>query len=156
MLFQGRFARDRASGFGCSYRSPESKDGAKKNVLFTEEKQERKEAKVKIKVKNMRTKENESEIIKKIPPPDFYLGETPGTQIWGRLRLAGLETERMFDLETRNVMIKIKCPRDRLMDVAEVLELELRTKDGKSFFFYKLTSSYRTNDDIALIEFFYL
>lgn len=28
-------------------------------------------------------------------------------------------------------MIKIRCPEDRLMDVAEVLRLKLRTREGK-------------------------
>jgi hypothetical protein len=60
------------------------------------------------------------------------LGETPGTQIWARLRLAGLETERIFDLDTKNVMIKLRCPTDRLIDVAEVLQLKLRTVDGEN------------------------
>ncbi len=82
-----------------------------------------------------------------IPPPDYYLGETPGTQIWGRLRLAGLETERIFDLDPQNVIIKIKCPEERLMDVAEVLELELKTRKGKS----RETWCYPSSKELYLI-----
>lgn len=65
------------------------------------------------------------------PPSDYFLGfKSPGTQIWSRLRLAGLETQRVYSVDTRRVMIKIRCPEDRLTDVAEVLRLKMRTKDG--------------------------
>lgn len=67
-----------------------------------------------------------------IPPPsDYFLGfKSPGTQIWSRLRLAGLETQRVYSVDTRRVMIKIRCPEDRLTDVAEVLRLKMKTKEG--------------------------
>jgi len=66
------------------------------------------------------------------PPSDYFLGfSSPGTQIWGRLRQAGLETQRLYALDTRKVMIKVRCPVDRLQDVAEALKLKLKTKDGE-------------------------
>jgi hypothetical protein len=66
------------------------------------------------------------------PPSDYFLGfSSPGTQIWGRLRQAGLETQRLYALDTKKVMIKVRCPVDRLQDVAEALKLKLKTKDGK-------------------------
>ena len=52
-------------------------------------------------------------------------------KIWSRLRQAGLETQRIYAVDKRKVMIKIRCPPDRLMDVAEVLRLKLKTRDGK-------------------------
>lgn len=65
------------------------------------------------------------------PPSDYFLGfKSPGTQIWSRLRQSGLETQRIYALDTRRVMIKVRCPADRLMDVAEVLRLKLRTTEG--------------------------
>jgi hypothetical protein len=65
------------------------------------------------------------------PPSDYFLGfKAPGTQIWSRLRLAGLETQRVYSVDTRRVMIKVRCPEDRLTDVAEVLRLKLKTTDG--------------------------
>ncbi|KAL3921602.1 MAG: hypothetical protein SGILL_002664, partial [Bacillariaceae sp.] len=65
------------------------------------------------------------------PPSDYFLGfKSPGTQIWSRLRWAGLETQRVYAVDTRRVMIKIRCPEDRLTDVAEVLRLKMETKDG--------------------------
>ena len=49
------------------------------------------------------------------PPSDYFLGfSSPGTQIWSRLRQAGLETQRLYALDTRKVMIKVRCPIDRL------------------------------------------
>lgn len=72
------------------------------------------------------------------PPSDYFLGfSSPGTQIWGRLRQAGLETQRIYALDTRKVMIKVRCPVDRLQDVAEALKLKLKMKDGK----YQMRSS---------------
>lgn len=65
------------------------------------------------------------------PPSDYFLGfKSPGTQIWSRLRLAGLETQRIYAVDTTRVMIKIRCPADRLTDVAEVLRLKMKTVDG--------------------------
>jgi hypothetical protein len=65
------------------------------------------------------------------PPSDWFLGfRSPGTAIWSRLRQAGLETRRVYSLDPRLVMIKIRCPPDRLMDVAEVLRLKLKTREG--------------------------
>jgi len=65
------------------------------------------------------------------PPSDYFLGfKSPGTQIWSRLRQSGLETQRIYALDTRRVMIKVRCPAERLMDVAEVLRLKLRTSEG--------------------------
>jgi len=136
-IHSGRFARDRSSGFGSNYVPPRKERRAKEPGEDVPSEQETptplglasklccgRKAITKI-------DEGSSNAIKKVPPPDFYLGETPGTQIWARLRLAGLETERIFDLDTRNVMIKMRCPTDRLMDVAEVLMLRLKTFEGK-------------------------
>ena len=65
------------------------------------------------------------------PPPDYFLGfNSPGTQVWARLRQAGLETKRVYALDTKRVMIKLRCPAERLEDVAEVLRMKLKTKDG--------------------------
>ena len=65
------------------------------------------------------------------PPSDYFLGfKSPGTQIWSRLRWAGLETQRVFSADPRKVMIKIRCPEDRLTDLAEVLRLKIKTKEG--------------------------
>ena len=70
------------------------------------------------------------ETAKDPPPPDFFLGfKSPGTAIWSRLRQAGFITSRVYHLNLNTVMIKLKCPSDRLMDVAEVLRKPMRLKD---------------------------
>jgi len=65
------------------------------------------------------------------PPPDYFLGfNSPGTQIWARLRQAGLEGKRVYALDTKRVMLKLRCPEERLEDVAEVLKMKLKTRNG--------------------------
>ena len=61
------------------------------------------------------------------PPADYFLGfNSPGTQIWARLRQAGLETKCVYALDTKRVMIKLRCAPERLEDVAEVLRMKVR------------------------------
>ena len=51
-------------------------------------------------------------------PPEFFLGWTsPGTQIWSRLRMAGLEVEKLYGLDRRHVLLKIRLPRSKLEEV---------------------------------------
>jgi len=132
----GWFAKDRSSGFGSNYKSHVGKENAKvQNNDFSDAPKPRSNLlDILCGQKRQRNlvKQNELSCRRKtIPPPDFYLGESPGTQIWARLRLAGLQTERIFDLDTKNVMIKLRCPTERLVDVAEVLQLKVKTIEGK-------------------------
>ena len=85
------------------------------------------------------------------PPSDYFLGfSSEGTQIWSRLRQAGLETQRIYALDTRKVMIKIRCPAERLTDVAEVLRLKLKTRDGTyAPFREKMISHFVPTDELA-------
>lgn len=142
LYLSGRFARDRSSGFGSNYLPPKNALSSGKVIdedIPTQGKGEMPPSQSLVtKIcccskggTNYEDGPGDGITRKKVPPPDFYLGETPGTQIWARLRLAGLETERVFDLDTRKVMIKIRCPTDRIMDVAEVLMLRLKTVEGK-------------------------
>ena len=65
------------------------------------------------------------------PPSDYFLGfKAPGTAIWSRLRNAGLVVQRVYSLDRRQVILKINCPSYRIMDVAEVLRVKLKTWDG--------------------------
>lgn len=51
-------------------------------------------------------------------PPEFFLGWTsPGTQIWSRLRMAGLEVEKLYSLDRRRVLLKIRLPTNKLEEV---------------------------------------
>ncbi|KAL7532498.1 hypothetical protein ACHAXR_004666, partial [Thalassiosira sp. AJA248-18] len=133
----GRFAAQRAGGFGSYYRHAE--------IMEVREEDERQSQSFnealpppKTFIQRMTRKDNAEQAVdmKKYnataPPSDYFLGfSSPGTQIWGRLRQAGLETQRIYGLDTRKVMLKVRCPVDRLQDVAEALKLKLKTNDGE-------------------------
>ena len=125
----GRFAAQRASGFGSYYRYQEE-NGAADTQRFIEALPPPKTF-----IQRLIGKSQQDKIVPynaTAPPSDYFLGFTsPGTQIWGRLRQAGLETQRIYSLDTRKVMIKVRCPVDRLQDVAEALKLKLKTKEGE-------------------------
>ncbi|CAM9303634.1 unnamed protein product, partial [Ectocarpus fasciculatus] len=53
-----------------------------------------------------------------------------GTQIWARLRLAGLEVKCVFSWDLRRVILKLKCPQWRLEEVAEKMHMKLKKRDG--------------------------
>lgn len=146
----GWFAKDRSSGFGSNYKPlvGKEKSNVKNKGISDASKSQSNIFRALCGRKNKRNLDTQSSEMtfrrKTIPPPDFYLGESPGTQIWARLRLAGLETERIFDLDTKNVMIKLRCPTERLIDVAEVLQLKLKTVDGKIFLSLYIHLIYKT------------
>mmetsp|Transcript_25942 Transcript_25942/g.39750 ORF Transcript_25942/g.39750 Transcript_25942/m.39750 type:complete len:2112 (+) Transcript_25942:199-6534(+) len=136
----GRFAAQRAGGFGSMYNNYETMHqlkAAEKNAnennpvpMFNEPEEK---GRIKKLISCMAKSDDKDKHTHnpKAPPSDFFLGfRSPGTQIWGRLRQAGLETDRIYALDTRRVMIKVRCPADRLMDVAEVLRLKMKTNDG--------------------------
>eukprot|EP00977_Amphora_coffeiformis_P008293 scaffold1878_cov170-Amphora_coffeaeformis.AAC.6 len=83
------------------------------------------------------------------PPSDYFLGfKAPGTKIWSRLRNAGLDIQRVYSLDRRQVILKINCPSYRIMDVAEVLRVKLKTWDGSfASFRQDLIDLYQPLDD---------
>lgn len=117
----GRFAAMRAGGFGSYHRYADSTSNNQK--MFSEV------------LPPAKSKDGEDPVQQPditAPPSDYFLGfSSPGTQIWSRLRQAGLETQRIYALDTRKVMLKVRCPIDRLQDVAEALKLKLKTKSGE-------------------------
>lgn len=138
----GRFSAHRAGGFGSYHRHAIDGDGKDNvpapKVRFAEVLPPDKSPSILNKLTNRliygKDHEYDQQIVSYtgVPPPsDYFLGfSSPGTQIWGRLRQAGLETQRLYALDTKKVMIKVRCPVDRLQDVAEALKLKLKTKDG--------------------------
>ena len=139
----GRFAEQRAAGIGSHYRRLELEQREQldltndHNLLHRDEFHEPVTVgcleKLIVKWRDLDTTYMEGFTLPgAIPPPsDYFLGfKSLGTAIWSRLRQAGLETQRVYSLDNRRVMIKIRCPSDRLMDVAEVLRLKLKTRDG--------------------------
>ena len=58
---------------------------------------------------------------------------TPEIRIWNRLKRCGLQIEATFDVNGA-MMIKLRCPTDKLLDEAQELGLKLKTLEGKIFF----------------------
>ena len=137
----GRFASQRASGFSSKYSKLELEqmrmvfqpEGVERTIQYDEPKEETLLLRILKLFSCVSKTAGEFESKRPAPPPpDYFLGfKSTGTQIWSRLRLAGLETQRIHALDTTKVMIKVRCPPDRLMDVAEVLRFKLKTVDGR-------------------------
>ena len=66
-----------------------------------------------------------------LPPAQFLGWKSAGTQIWARLKLAGLEVKCVFSWELSRVILKVRCPSWRLEEVAERIHLKLRRRDGQ-------------------------
>jgi hypothetical protein len=64
------------------------------------------------------------------PPAQFLGWNTKGTQIWARLRMAGLEVKPIFSWDLKRVILKIRCPTWRLEEVAEKMHIRLRLRNG--------------------------
>lgn len=134
----GRFAEHRAAGIGSHYNRLELEQREDvENILHQDEFHEPKTVgcleRFIVKLRDIDTTYMEGYTLPgAVPPPsDYFLGfKSPGTAIWSRLRLSGLETSRVYSLDPNRVMIKIRCPPERLMDVAEVLRVKLKTRDG--------------------------
>lgn len=130
----GRFAAMRAGGFGSYHRYADAISNKDKSEKILKEAL----PPHKTRIQRMMGKDSveQSDMVPfdsvAAPPSDYFLGfSSPGTQIWSRLRQAGLETQRLYALDTRTVMLKVRCPIDRLQDVAEALKLKLKTKTGE-------------------------
>ena len=65
-----------------------------------------------------------------LPPGQFLGWKSPGTQIWARLKMAGLEVKCVFSWDLRRIILKIRCPQRRLEDVAEKMHLKLKNREG--------------------------
>jgi hypothetical protein len=133
----GRFASKRAAGIGSHYSRMEVEQ-RKENLLQADAYREPKT--VGCFERLVRRRDPTLEIVTRgevldpnaVPPPsDYFLGfRSPGTEIWSRLRQAGLETSCVYALDTDRVMIKVRCPPERMMDVAEVLRIKMKCRDG--------------------------
>ena len=66
-----------------------------------------------------------------VPPAQFLGWTSAGTQIWARLRMAGLEVKCVFSWDLRRILLKVRCPQRRLEEVAERMHLKLRNRDGE-------------------------
>ncbi len=65
-----------------------------------------------------------------LPPAQFLGWSSAGTQIWARLKMAGLEVKCIYSWDLRKVLLKIKCPQWKLEEVAEHMHMKMKNKDG--------------------------
>ena len=133
----GRFASNRMAGFGSNYREELASDDDQNRLQVDTFHEPRTIGWLERRIADWRKIDLTLELTGSsepgaVPPPsDYFLGfKSPGTQIWSRLRQAGLETTRIYAIDPSRVMIKVRCPADRLTDVAEVLRIKLKTRDG--------------------------
>lgn len=63
-----------------------------------------------------------------LPPAQFLGWTSAGTQVWARLKMAGLEVKCCFSWDLKRVLFKIRCPQWRLEEVAEHMHMKLKNR----------------------------
>jgi hypothetical protein len=63
-----------------------------------------------------------------LPPAQFLGWKSAGTQIWARLKMAGLEVKCVFSWDLQKVIFNVRCPQWRLEEVAEHMHIKLRNR----------------------------
>ena len=65
-----------------------------------------------------------------LPPVQFLGWKAAGTQIWARLKMACVDVKIEFSWDLSSVLMKIKCPQDRLEIVAEQMGMRMKNRNG--------------------------
>jgi hypothetical protein len=65
-----------------------------------------------------------------LPLAQFLGWNSAGTQIWARLKMAGLDVKCVLSWDLKRVILKIRCPAWRLEQMAELMHLKLKSRDG--------------------------
>ena len=65
-----------------------------------------------------------------LPVAQFLGWKSAGTQIWARLKMAGLDVKCVFSWDLSRVILKVRCPKWRLEQMAEQMHMKIKTKDG--------------------------
>jgi hypothetical protein len=65
-----------------------------------------------------------------LPIAQFLGWNSAGTQIWARLKMAGLDVKCVLSWDLKRVILKIRCPPWRLEQMAEQMHLKLKSRDG--------------------------
>jgi hypothetical protein len=63
-----------------------------------------------------------------LPLAQFLGWKSAGTQVWARLKMAGLEVKCVFSWDLKRVLMMIRCPQWRLEEVAEAMHMKLRNR----------------------------
>jgi hypothetical protein len=66
----------------------------------------------------------------RLPLAQFLGWKSAGTQIWARLKMAGLDVKVVFSYDLTRIILKLRCPKWRLEQMAEQMHLKLKTKNG--------------------------
>ena len=66
----------------------------------------------------------------RVPPARFLGWTSAGTQIWARLKMAGLDVKCVFSWDLKRVILKIRCPPWRLEEMAELMHLKIKSRTG--------------------------
>jgi len=117
---------DGSSGSGASSGSAAASDSALSNEAKMAEASKDKEKGL----SDASSSHYTSPINKFLPPAQFLGWRSAGTQIWARLKMAGLDVKVAFSWDLRQVLLKVRCPQWRLEDVAEYMHMKLRNCDG--------------------------
>ncbi|RYG67325.1 hypothetical protein EON64_07705, partial [archaeon] len=65
-----------------------------------------------------------------LPIAQFLGWNSAGTQIWARLKLAGLDVKVVYSYDLYRVILKLKCPAWRLEQMAEQMRIKIKTRGG--------------------------
>lgn len=65
-----------------------------------------------------------------LPVAQFLGWKSAGTQIWARLKMAGLDVKCVFCWDLSRVILKIRCPQWRLEQMAEQMHIKIKTRSG--------------------------
>ena len=65
-----------------------------------------------------------------LPLAQFLGWTSAGTQIWARLKMAGLDVKCVLSWDLKRVILKIRCPSWRLEQMAEQMHLKVKSRDG--------------------------
>lgn len=66
-----------------------------------------------------------------IQPIAQFLGwNSAGTQIWARLKMAGLDVKCIISWDLKRVILKVRCPTWRLEQMAEQMHLKIKSRSG--------------------------
>eukprot|EP01038_Epipyxis_sp_PR26KG_P004369 gene4369-6181_t len=65
-----------------------------------------------------------------LPPARFLGWNSAGTQIWARLKMAGMDVKCVYSWDLSRIILKIRCPTWRLEEMAEQMHLKIRSRGG--------------------------
>jgi hypothetical protein len=81
-------------------------------------------------INNENKNNNSSSMNMRLPVAQFLGWNSAGTQIWARLKMAGLDVKCILSWDLQRVILKIRCPNWRLEQMAEQMHLKVKSRTG--------------------------